>query len=432
MGKRIVITTIGSLGDLHPYIAIALELKLRGHEIVIATDAIYSSKVEAAGIEFYSVRPDSSLLSLKQRQEIVQLGMDRVRGTKYVICDLVLPHLRDSCEDLMKAVCGADLLITHPLTLAGPIIAQKTGIRWISSVLAPISFLSAFDPPIMPTQTKGNLRAFGPLVNGGLFWLGKLLISSWSEPVQQLRSELGLPPGKDPLFEGQHSPDLVLALFSKVFAQPQLDWPKQICVTGFPFYDYQSEAELTPELLEFFDAGSPPIVFTLGSSAVLNAGNFYTESALAAKKLGYRAVLLIGEDQRNELPQSLLSDDIAAFNYASYSKVFPRSIAVVHQGGIGTTAQVLRSGRPMLVMPYSHDQPDNAARAERLGVARIIDRASYTTEQAAIELNYLLNNPSYAKRATDIGRQIQAENGVWAACDAIEARLNVPSRTRHN
>lgn len=146
---------------------------------------------------------------------------------------------------------------------------------------------------------------------------------------------------------------------------------------------------------------------------------------LAAKNLGHRAVLLIGKDQHNKPPQNLLSEDIAAFDYAPYSKLFPRSIAIVHQGGIGTTAQALRSGRPMLIMPYSHDQPDNAARAERLGVGRTIERTRYTNEQAATELKQLLTNPKYTQRATNIGKQIQLENGARTACDAIEARLNV-------
>ncbi len=422
-GKRIVLTTYGSLGDLHPYMAIALELKARGHKIVIATNALARSRIEAVGIEFHAVRPDTLNLSREEVGEIVRRGMDRVKGTKYVICELVLPHLKDSYEDLMQAVSSADLLVTHPMTFAGPIVAEKTGIRWVSSILAPISFVSVFDPPIMPTQTDGDLRAFGPLVNGGLFWLGKLMVKSWSEPVRQLRAELGLPPGEDPLFEGQHSPELVLALFSQLFAKPQIDWPKQVRVTGFVFYDRQGgEAGLPPELTQFLDAGPPPIVFTLGSAAVQDAGSFYLESAIAAKKLGYRAVLLTGEDKHNR-PKSLLSEDIAAFNYAPYSELFSRAAAIVHQGGIGTTAQALRSGRPMLVMPYSHDQPDNAARSERLGVARTIERGSYTAEWAVAELKQLLNNPRYIKQAADIGRQIQAENGVQAACDYIEASL---------
>lgn len=155
---------------------------------------------------------------------------------------------------------------------------------------------------------------------------------------------------------------------------------------------------------------------------MLDAGSFYLESAIAAKRLGYRAVLLTGEDLGN-MPQSLLSENVVAFDYAPYSELFERVAVIVHKDGIGTTAQALRSGRPMLVTPYSYDQPDNAARAKRLGVARTIARDSYTAERAAVELKQVLNEPRYSKRAAEVGRQIQAENVAQAACDEIEAVL---------
>lgn len=433
MNKHIVITTYGTLGDLHPYIAIAIELKQRGHEVVIATSELYRSKIEVEGIEFYAVRPN---FEPGQNIEVFRRATDSREGLKYLICELILPHIRDTYSDLMQAVNGADLLVTQHLSFAGPVVAEKTGIRWISSVLAPILISSAHDSLVLSdpfNQIQSQL--LNPLINSAIINFSKLFLSSWSEPIRKLRADLGLRQVEEPLFEGKHSPELVLALFSKIFAQPQPDWLKQTCVTGFPFYDHlydhQDKAELNSELSEFLDAGSPPIVFTLGSAAVRNAGNFYIESAIAAKELGHRAVLLIGEDERN-LPQSLLSDNIVAFDYAPYSKLFPRSTAIVHQGGIGTTAQALRASRPMLIMPYSHDQPNNAARAERLGVARTIKRSEYTAQQAAAELNQLLSEPSYTRRSAEVGRQIQLENGVQIACDAIEAHLKLPNPIHRN
>ncbi len=289
MGNRIVLTIYGSLGELHLYMA-ALELKQRGHQPVIATHELYHSKVEAEGLEFYPVRPNLSFGDTEQAKEITRRAMHRSEGTKYVVRELILPYLKDSYDDLMQAVRGADLLVTHPLAYASPSVVEKTGILWVSSELAPVAFLSAYDPPVLPTQFgRIYLKFLGSLINGVLFALAKLSVRSWSEPVRRLRAELGLPPGKNPLFEGHHSPDLVLSLFSKVFAQPQLDWPKQTCVTGFPFYDRQDKPELTSELSEFLDAGSPPIVFTLGSSAVMDAGNFYIESAMPQGGLPVRA-----------------------------------------------------------------------------------------------------------------------------------------------
>lgn len=191
-GKRIVLTKNSLLRDLHPYIALALELKVRSYQVVLAINELYSSNIEAASILFHPVRPDTLSLSPKQVREIVRLDRGRVNGTKYVIRELVLPHLKDSYEALMQVVSSTDLLLTHPIIFAGSIVDEEMGIRWISSVFAPTSFLSAFDPPVLPTQSAGrNLKEFDPLINGTLFLFGKLSIRSWSEPLRQIRAENG-------------------------------------------------------------------------------------------------------------------------------------------------------------------------------------------------------------------------------------------------
>ncbi len=179
-------------------------------------------------------------------------------------------------------------------------------------------------------------------------------------------------------------------------------------------------------LTEFLDAGEPPIVFTLGSAAVMDARDFFEESAKAARILNRRAVLLYGIF--NEPPKLVESGkkkqlNIIAFDYAPFSRIFPRAAGVVHQGGVGTTAQVLRAGVPHLIMPYSHDQPDNAARCERLGVARTIDREKYKAEAAAKELRELLSDLSYKSKAIEAKKIVEVEHGTKMACDAIEVIL---------
>ena len=172
----------------------------------------------------------------------------------------------------------------------------------------------------------------------------------------------------------------------------------------------------------FLKASPPPIVFTLGSSAVMDAGAFYTHSAQAAVALGKRAILLIGRDPRNR-PATPLPDTILAAEYAPYSQLFPCASLIVHQGGVGTTGQAMRAGKPMLIMPYSHDQPDHAARVTRMGIGRTISRDRYTVESALRELRALLETPAYAQKAAQVGAQVSAENGVEAACDALEANF---------
>jgi UDP:flavonoid glycosyltransferase YjiC (YdhE family) len=199
--------------------------------------------------------------------------------------------------------------------------------------------------------------------------------------------------------------------------EPQPDWPAHTLATGFPFYDQAEHGQgIDPDLERFLEGGPPPVVFTLGSSAVQHAGNFYPESLAAVRRLGCRAVFLVGANSFAEpLPPRTV-----AFPYAPFSKIFPRASVIVHQGGIGTCAQALAAGRPMLVVPFAFDQPDNAARLQRLGVARAIPRRHYTAKRAFAELEHLLRNPAYAERATAAGRKIASENGARSACDAIE------------
>lgn len=421
--SRVVLTTIGSLGDLHPKIAIALELRKRGHDVVFATHKEYQSKIEALGFEFHRMHPDNT--ALDDPQEMARM-MDLQTGSEYVVRNWVCPSLKDMYADLMTSAKDADLIIAGEGVVAARLVAEKLGIRWASSAMAPISFFSAYDPPVLaPFPFLAKLRRFGLIVNRGVINFAKLVSKSWAEPVHQLRRELGLSPLiGNPFIDDKFSPYLVLAMFSPVLAKPQSDWAENTVMTGFTFYDGNpGRMELIPELKQFLAEGEPPVIFTLGSAAVMAPGNFYQESIQAAKRLNRRAVLLIGKNT----PPENLSEDILAVSYAPYSQIFPHACAIVHQGGIGTTAQALRAARPTLIMPYSHDQPDNAVRVERLETSRTIARKQYLASRVAHELHELLENPNYATKAAEIGRIIQAENGVGVACDAIEKQLQVAS-----
>lgn len=428
-GKRIVLSTFGSFGDVHPYVALALELRRRGHAPVIATTEMYREKVEPLGVEFRRVRPNMPSYDEPERvAELIEHIVDARTGLERLFRTMLLPHLRDAYEDLREAVRGADLLLTHPFPFAGPVVAETTGVLWASSVLAPGSFLSVYDPPVPPQlPALYPLMARSPAVTSAVMWLGRKRIDMLVGPVYRLREELGLARGRNPMFEGQHSPALVLALYSKVLGDPQPDWPRNTVITGFPFYDRRDRpgddpaGGLAPEMERFLDAGEPPVVFTLGSSAVYVAKDFYGESVAAARESGVRALLLLG-DERNRPPEPL-PEGVAAFDYAPYSELLPRARAVVHQGGVGTTGQALRSGRPTLIVPHAFDQHDNAARAARLGVSRTLERPRYNARAAARELRALLADESYARRAEDVGRVVRSEDGARAAADELEGLL---------
>ncbi len=413
---RILLATFGSLGDLHPAIALALELRQRGHRAEIITSEFYREKITALGLGFHSLRP-----AFVVDEALVRLLMDGNRGSKYLLCDLIFPAVRDMHADLAAAAVGADCLVASELIYGAPIIAAKTGLPWVSYSLAPISLFSVFDPPLLPGPPGMHwLQSLGPLPNRVLRALAKAATHSWWKPLRELRRNFGLPAGGHPLFEGKYSPRLDLALFSSVLQAPQPDWPAATVQCGFPFYDEPGSAPTLPSAVaDFLAAGSPPIVFTLGSSAVFTADDFYPRSAEAARQLGRRALLLMGKNP----PPVGLPDSILAWDYLPYAQIFPHAAAIVHQGGVGTTGQALRAGKPMLVMPFAHDQPDNAARVTRLGVARTIARSGYTVPKVAKELSALLDDPAYARRAAEIGIRVRAERGVAKACDAIERTL---------
>ncbi len=427
---RIVLNTFGSLGDIHPFLAIAIELRRRGHQVTVATSEIYRAKIEAEGVAFAPVRPD--LGGMLHDTALIEKVWDARRGTEYLLKTVILPHIEESFEDLDAASRGADLLITHTAGFAGPIVAELRKLPWLSAVLQPMAFLSACDPPVVaPASWLKHTYRFG----GWPFRFGRRIarftVTPWIAPIRRLRARLGMQTPKHPFFEGQFSPRGSLALFSRYFAEKQPDWPPNSHPTGFVFYDQlgaglgayatDSQSVVAQGLADFLANGPPPVVFTLGSSAVMHPGDFFHQSLSAIRRLGVRAVLLVGRESLDRFR----SQDGSVFvaDYAPYSLLMPHASVIVHQGGIGTTAQALRAGRPMLVVPWAHDQPDNAERLRNLGVARVIRRSKYSFALAARELLDLLRNPGYLAHATDLSKKMAAEQGLKAACDTIEAAL---------
>ena len=427
---RIVLTTVGSLGDLHPYLAIALELRGRGHRPVVASHGLYRERVEAMGLEFAPVRPHYDEWS--DPAEIIRQAMDARKGSEVVLRKMVLPYLRASRDDLLVAARGADLIVDHVLTFTAPLVAEALCIPRVSTSLQPFAMFSRHDPPVAPAAPwLSAFRAGGPVLWRLLWWMGRAATRGWFREVDAMRAEMGLAPSpRHPMLQG-FSSELHLVLFSKELARPQPDWPASSAQTGVPIHDRGGAGERMPLALEvFLRQGTPPIVFTLGSSAVYAAGDFYARAAEASRALGRRAVLLVGEDGLNPVPgvppvaHAPAGTPIVSAAYAPHSELLPRACAVVHQGGVGTTAQAMRAGRPMLVVPFSHDQPDNAERLRRLGVARVLPRPRVSAAAFASELSVLLADEPLARRAQELSRRMRDEPGAAGAADAIERLLS--------
>ncbi|MEO6798587.1 MAG: glycosyltransferase [Rhodanobacter sp.] len=422
---RVVFATVGSLGDLFPFLAVGQALRTRGHEVVIATHAIHQHAIEQAGLAFADA---SGMAEPQDRQAFTARAFHPWRGPRFVVHDFAALDVRASYQKLLRTCVHADVLVTTTLAFAGQILGEQASaagrLRWLSAVLAPAGFLSASDPPASGIAWLDAFVRRSPRHGHWLAQVARRITYPWTAPVRALRRELGVPeqsPMGDPFHRGQHAPQGVLALFSPLFATPQPDWPPQTVITGMARYGQPSACD--PALQAFLDGGPAPLVFTLGSAAVHAGASFLRESATAARQLGQRAVLLTGSPEvRAQLPRDL-SDTIHCVDYAAHAELFPRASVIVHHGGIGTSSEALRAGRPMLVVPHGFDQPDNAVRLGRLGVAEILPAKRYRAGRAVDLLRRLLHEPHYRQRAEQAMSAMRGEDGAKVGADVIECTL---------
>ena len=372
MARRIVLSTAGTAGDLNPFVAIALELKARGYQPCIAAQREFQATIEGEGVEFHDLRPGVADVREElglEAPEIVQRATRGSIGLEFAVRRIAMPFLKRSFDDMMEATAGADLVITHTSAFAGRLAAETRGLPWLSAALSPFTFMSAYDPPILSAMPA--LKVLREMTNArsdmALLRFVKAASVLWTGTFQKLRAELGLPRCDNPLFDGQFSSLGSLALYSSLFGAAQPDFPTRCTLTGFCFYDRQhgEPSNLTPQMQAFIDKGPAPLVFTLGSALVMEPGDFYDVSIAAARKVGRRAVLLVGPGNAQALISMSTPADVHIADYAPHSVLFPHASAIVHHGGIGTTAQAMRAGKPQLVVPHFGDQPDNANRVER-------------------------------------------------------------------
>ncbi len=389
---KILLSTYGVRGDIAPYVAIALALKSVGAHPVIATASAWQSLVEGAGIEWAFCPPQSPTGA-----DLIRV-MNGARGDERLFREWILPSLRESYETLDKLAQDADILVTHTLSFAGPIVAQKRGLPWVSSAVSPLALL---EPQLAPALPVAPWAAELPGLNRLLLRLLRRQFGMWLRPVQALRRELDLPPGDNAIWHDAHSPLLALRL-----------WPEQFCAAGtqgnaravgFCFMPPQS---LPDDIERWLQEGKAPIIFCAASGC---GGALWEARVLrCAQKLGRRAVML-GAVADSE------SAIMLARRFAQLDALLPHAAAIVHGGGIGALALAWRAGVPMLLTPRAHDQADNARRAARLGIARVA-RGDW-----ARELEALLNDGELRARAEQTGATVANEDGARAAALAIVA-----------
>lgn len=422
---RIVLTTIGTLGDLHPFIAIALDLQRRGHAPVLAVSEDHIARVRAAGLEAVAVLP--SFATVWQR-----MGLDEedavakvMASQRVMLEEVILPWLETSTAALDVVCAGADAVVSSQFVFGAAIVAEKRGLPLVTVILQPMAMLSARQPPHTPDfwMMKGEPEwPIGWRWNALVYAIArKVMRRRYNRQVDRVRAQFGLAPiPKLAILEISPMSALTLCCYSPVFGPVQADAPRHTEVVGFPIYDSGPDGDAPdPEMDAFFAAGPPPLVFTLGSFAVYAPGDFYQQAAAAARRLGARALLLTGGKSKVAGDRDILVRD-----YAPHSQVFPRAAAVIHHGGMGTTGQALRAGKPQLVVPHMGDQADNAHRIHRLHVGRVLAAKRFNVERAAKRIAWLLDaHRPYLAAAAAVGAVVKAEHGAEAAGAAVEQAI---------
>ena len=420
---RIVLTALGSSGDVNPYVALGLGLHARGHDVRFAVEPEFRAAADRAG---FVVSPLTSRAEALKGAAPQLFGGSPLASVRAVVERYAVLDLPARVEELREACRGADLIVGSLLQFAAPIVSHELGIPWVSVILSPASLPSGGLAPL-PLPVPAGLRRPVSRLQWRLAPLPFRRVAD--ERVNRVRAAHGLPPVRDVMFTGNLSPRLTALAVSPLFVPPQPDWPPYVRETGFLFWDAAPDWEEPSALTAFLDGGLPVVAVSSGSMVSQVEGlfaEFFAASLEAVRRLGCRALLLGAS--AGALPDPL-PDEVLALPYAPFSRVYPRCAAAIHHGGIGTTAQGLLSGLPALVVPWGVDQFFNADRVVALGAGLSLSRRRYSARRAAARLEALLREPEYRVAAGHVGEGLLREDGVAALCAALEAALQAPQRS---
>lgn len=408
---NVLLVAMGSHGDVHPFIGIGLALRARGHRVSVIANAYFGPLIESLGLSFLAVGTAEEYRIMATNPALWR----RFQGTRTVMASLsqTIRPLYDVVAQ--NNIPGETVVVASSLGLGARVAQDHLNIPTVTVHLQPSIFLSAVDPPRL-----------GGIVTPKWFplWLRRAQVAMVDRvcdplvgpPLNALRHDLGMPPVRKIMTRYVHSPTRVIGMFPNWFAPPQSDWPSQTRLTGFPLYDERGATPLSDDLRRFLDAGDPPIAFTPGS-AMWTGHEFLKESSRACDLLGRRGLLLTRHVEH--LPKSL-PPTVRHIDYAPFSELLPRCAALVHHGGIGTSAQALAAGIPQLLIPRAHDQPDNAARLIRMGVAEKAEPGRYKAPRVAMKLGELLNSPDVKTHCKEIASRFCGIDPIGETCELIE------------
>ena len=375
---HVVLVSVGTDGDIFPYVGVGTVLRSRGHSVTLAASETYEPLARHHGFGF------EALISAEENKELFEHpDFWNPRKAAFLCARWGRRFLGRQYETLSALATVDSVLVANPGVLAASLVHEKFGVPWTSLVLQPGIIPSSLAPPVMPGLTflAKAPRPVWKLFWRWLDWFGDRLVG---RDLNELRRSLGLKPMRR-IFQNWLSRQLVIGMFPEWYGAPQADWPSPMRLVGFPVFDGGLNQELAPELRQFCRAGEPPVAFTFGTG-MAHPSALFRSAIQACDLLGRRGILLT--KYRDQLPETLPSS-IRHCSFAPFQQLFPECGAVVHHGGIGTVSQALAAGVPQLAQPLCFDQFDNGARVRQLGVGDCLPGAS-SGKQMAKALSPLL------------------------------------------
>jgi UDP:flavonoid glycosyltransferase YjiC (YdhE family) len=406
---HVLLATLGTDGDVFPHMGLAAVLQARGHQVTLAAPEPYRARADALGIEFYPLVSAAEVDRMLADPDLWHPFRSGVMMARWGG-----PMIHRHYEALARlAGQRQGVLVANPGVLAARLVQEKLAIPTASLLLQPGLVPSNTRPPEMPGGV--TIPAWLPHPLRRLYWL-MVDVAAYmivGRSLNRVRARVGLSPVRR-VFRWWLSPDLVIGLFPSWYAAPQPDWPPQLRLAGFGRFD-GARGELPEDLRTFCGEGSPPVAFTLGTG-MMHAAEFFRSAVAACNALGARGIVLT---KYSDLVPSPLPPSVRHCAYAPFRQLLPICGAVVHHGGIGTTAAALEAGCPQLVLPLAWDQPDNARRIAELGVGLALGSRHRSSEDVRHALAQL-RAPDIGVRCQAIARQARGEDGFECAALWLE------------